>query len=361
MFRLLLPWILVSCAAGDGASDGHEPPPDGDGDGLTDATDLCPTVADPDQADADGDGTGDLCEPDGDTDGAIDDSDNCLLVANADQADVDSDTVGDVCDNCPDDANLDQVDTDGDAFGDACPCDACEAGTWCVEHPEHTTCEDGCPPELQATDGKCCPLGTRFYPDEGLCLLPDLFIEENQLLSSMNVEQDDFEADDCEIVEGCVPVPGRRRLLRFDTMTPNTGDGDLFMGPPQYRPDLFTFSPCHNHYHFNGYASYELVDSLGNVVAPGHKQAFCLLDFVPWDPQLDFGDAKYTCEQQGISQGFADIYDSYLDCQYVDITDVAPGDYVLRVTLNVDHVVAELDYTNNVAEVPVTLEGAGKE
>ena len=37
--------------------------PDGDGDGIPDARDDCPAVADPDQRDTDGDGIGDACDP----------------------------------------------------------------------------------------------------------------------------------------------------------------------------------------------------------------------------------------------------------------------------------------------------------
>ncbi len=58
--------------------------------------------------------------PDGDGDGVKDADDNCPDVANAGQADTDSDGVGDACDNCVTRANPDQRDTDGDGHGNAC-------------------------------------------------------------------------------------------------------------------------------------------------------------------------------------------------------------------------------------------------
>lgn len=74
--------------------------PDGDSDGIPDATDNCPAVSNPDQMDSDGDGVGDACETapaDTDNDGVIDPQDNCPLVANQDQMDSDGDGVGDAC------------------------------------------------------------------------------------------------------------------------------------------------------------------------------------------------------------------------------------------------------------------------
>ena len=57
---------------------------------------------------------------DGDADGVADASDNCPRVANASQADADGDGSGDACDDCPARANGDQRDRDGDGIGDAC-------------------------------------------------------------------------------------------------------------------------------------------------------------------------------------------------------------------------------------------------
>jgi hypothetical protein len=45
----------------------------------------------------------------------------------------------------------------------------------------------------------------------------------------------------------------------------------------------------------------------------------------------------------------------------VDITDVPPGDYLLRITINPDRTIAESNYDNNVAEIPVSVAAPGSE
>jgi len=138
-------------------------------------------------------------------------------------------------------------------------------------------------------------------------------------------------------------------------VTPNFGPGDVFLGDPLGNPE-FVYSSCHNHYHFQEYADYRLLDMGGNIVARGHKQAFCLVDLwqVPGlggNPRAQFP----TCEFQGISAGWADIYHRGLDCQWIDITGVPSGRYVLEVQINPAHVIKEHDYSNNVGHAEVVV------
>lgn len=71
---------------------------DGDGDGIADGDDNCPTVANWGQADTNGAGRGDACDPDDDNDTVLDDEDNCPAVPNPGQEDADGDDIGDACD-----------------------------------------------------------------------------------------------------------------------------------------------------------------------------------------------------------------------------------------------------------------------
>jgi Lysyl oxidase len=160
-----------------------------------------------------------------------------------------------------------------------------------------------------------------------------------------------FAATDCEVVEGCEPV-GTRTLLSFTTETRNIGGGDLVMGNPATN-SLFIWATCHQHYHFEQFASYSLLDANSNVVASGHKVGFCLEDVQAWTnthPQ-----AKYTCSNQGIQSGWADVYSAGLPCQYIDVTGVAPGQYTLQMIVNPDNVLPESNTNNNTTLVPVSI------
>jgi MYXO-CTERM domain-containing protein len=105
--------------------------PDADNDGLLNANDNCPAIANPGQENNDGDAQGDVCDLDDDNDGSDDAVDNCPFASNAGQKDVDGDMFGDACDTDDDSDGLSDgievwiglnpvdIDTDEDTISDA--------------------------------------------------------------------------------------------------------------------------------------------------------------------------------------------------------------------------------------------------
>ena len=182
----------------------------------------------------------------------------------------------------------------------------------------------------------------------------DMSVVADATAKSIVTQTLNFTEESCEYVEACVGGTGQRRLLRFDTITPNLGDADFHVGNPTDNPELFEFSKCNGTYLFSDYAEYRLLDDEGNEVGTGHKSAFALIDLAPWTD--DAGPGQYGFgEDMGISVGWADIYDSGLPCQWVDITGVEAGDYTLRFIINGEQVVDEATFDNNILDLPVTI------
>ncbi len=203
----------------------------------------------------------------------------------------------------------------------------------------------------------CCLAETPFVcsaPDPaGSCPLPDVFIDEAYLASSI-VQGVETATDSCLIDERCIGGIGSRTLLHFGIRIPNVGTGDMHLGSPSALNPNFAFSACHGHYHFEAYGQYRLLSTGGCVVANGHKSGWCVMDLGAYSASPP-GPARYGCGDMGISVGWADTYGVGTGCQWVDVTDVPPGDYVLEATVNPDLLIPESDYTNNTVRVPVTI------
>ena len=186
---------------------------------------------------------------------------------------------------------------------------------------------------------------------------PDLTVDPQRLTAQMEIVDRRFSAGDCELEEGTVGGTGYRRLLRFDVVVINSGDGPLLVGNPEeptnpYAP-LFELSLCHRHYHLVGFADYQLRRPNGTVAATGHKQAFCLEDSLKYGRDPSDG---YSCVDQGISSGWGDWYYKQLSGQWIDITGVAEGDYVVRVEVNAAGSFGEgQNRYANVIEAPVRV------
>src|SRR5919198_723215 len=165
---------------------------------------------------------------------------------------------------------------------------------------------------------------------------PDLTVDPKRFNSQMEIVDRYFGPDSCELAEGSIGGTGYRRLLRFDTVIINAGDGDLVVGSPTdpanpYFP-IFEYSSCHSHYHISGFSDYELLDAKGKPAAFGHKQAFCLEDLLKYSNDLK--SSGYVCKDQGITSGWADWYFKQLSGQWIDITGGPEGDYTVYVKIN---------------------------
>src|SRR5262245_51445677 len=90
--------------------------------------------------------------------------------------------------------------------------------------------------------------------------LPNLVVNTARVQSSVVFKTQMFTSKDCAYIENSLTGTGKRTLMRFDVSTANRGTSPLVLGNPANNP-LFVYSPCHRHYHFSGYALYELFKS----------------------------------------------------------------------------------------------------
>lgn len=216
------------------------------------------------------------------------------------------------------------------------------------------------------------------HPDQLPCvvpvvLCPDLTTDGDRFDPVLETRA--FSPTSCEVVEGHTQ-PGTRELLRFTFTTPNLGLADLVVG----RPDstYFEYGACHGHWHMKQYADYRLwtpaehaayealrVANPGvqaHVILDAHpelqpiradKRGFCVADLIQYHDAMP--PKWLTCNLQGISVGWADEYDRRLPGQWVDVTGVPSGTYVLEAEVNSEHFYEEASYDNNRAFRTVTI------
>ena len=132
----------------------------------------------------------------------------------------------------------------------------------------------------------------------------------------------------------------------------------------------FVQSETHRHWHFLDFERYDILTADGKTVGHDQKTGFCLGDrydasrsvLLPgapeqpvWTQECGRGQPERLIVRQGISPGYGDDYVPRLEGQWIDITELPAGRYVLRHRVNVDRVLRESDYRNNSAETPFEL------
>ena len=199
--------------------------------------------------------------------------------------------------------------------------------------------------------------GTCYYYPSPMCPPgPDLTLVQSVFENSLQRATVTANSGNCWVAENCLTGYGTRTVIRFTTDIRNIGQTDYFIGSPSSHPSQFNTVNCHGHAHYEGYAEYVLYPSNGGRIPVGFKNGFCVMDLscpsgIP---------AKYGCSNMGITAGCGDIYSSGLDCQWIDITDVPTGDYILAAKVNWDQSPdalgrRESNYLNNWAQVCIRI------
>ena len=140
---------------------------------------------------------------------------------------------------------------------------------------------------------------------------------------------------------------------------------------------LYVNADGHHHWHLQHVAKYSLWNATKTAeVAPAEKVGFCLEDSehieyekekengehepTPKEPVYSDGSAPYRdfCQRylpnatgvyEGVSPGWRDAYTSNLGFQWVDVSNVLPGEYWLREEVNPDKVIKEEEVGSKVA------------
>jgi hypothetical protein len=133
--------------------------------------------------------------------------------------------------------------------------------------------------------------------------------------------------------------------------------------------------PGHEHWHFQDFAKYSLVDKDLNEVVLSHKEGFCLantdaVDFtVPgadWQPyNTDLatacGDLSSLAVREVLLAGSGDTYYQSLPGQSFNVRNVPNGVYYVKIEVNPNGNMWETDKANNVSLRKIKLTGRGSD
>lgn len=201
-----------------------------------------------------------------------------------------------------------------------------------------------------------------------------------------------------------VAEQGARRCLRFDQVVANFGEGPfelryriegmsrdqqlrqrIYLSDGSFTDtavDTYEFHPVHAHFHYKNFAQaflYRIQDD-GSLqeIRQSRKNGFCMIDvenrrfgsdatgrpykgesprtyYFPRCNVPSEHDGRGAAMVNGISVGWADVYNWFLADQYIEISGVPDGTYVLKTVANPSHTVHETTEQDNVAQVRIHL------
>jgi Lysyl oxidase len=179
-----------------------------------------------------------------------------------------------------------------------------------------------------------------------------------------------------------------RKLLRFDTIIVNVGDGAfearglrsstrtsmtvtqrIYNDAGGYRDlpttaQMYFAGDGHTHWHLRDLQTYELrrLDN-GVKVGTGAKHGFCFFDNYRFGSKRaayykGCGNNPDALEvRMGLSRGWGDRYGAGIVDQYIDVTGLTSGRYKLRATADADNWFSESNNSNNFTWVDIQISG----
>jgi hypothetical protein len=137
----------------------------------------------------------------------------------------------------------------------------------------------------------------------------------------------------------------------------------------------FVVEETHQHWHLLGFERYELRTPDGKAVGRDRKTGFCLGDRydahvgsrIPGEPRRAVWTQECGRDQperlrirEGLSPGFGDDYVPLLEGQFIDVTGLRPGRYILIHRVNTAGDLRESSYANNAASALIKLRREGQ-
>lgn len=183
-----------------------------------------------------------------------------------------------------------------------------------------------------------------------------------------------------------VAYEGDQKVLRFTTNVLNGGNGpldvtgsragvgalDLGVSQTILKADgsartvktkaimRYEMVDGHDHFHVQDFERYQIRPENGTTWTGSRKEGFCLRD----DGNLQgkprrYEDETFDCGldekdtalkvRQGLSEGWVDVYDWYLEGQYIELKDLElPGNFCVQAEADPDHLLTESSRENNV-------------
>jgi len=222
---------------------------------------------------------------------------------------------------------------------------------------------------LASTVAQAGDAGTAHYPDLQTLSPTDVHVQKNRSTGARYLR---FSNTIANLGQGrleVVPVNNALTHLTdaYQRIYTHNSSGVWLIQNSVYA-GTFAFHPDHGHWHFEGFALYELRGvaadgSIGtNLYGSSAKVSFCMIDTTRVTSTLQHSSPKtYSAcsrdQMQGISVGWADTYGWRLAGQSIDISNVADGTYWLVSTADPEGRLLEADDGNNTAAIRVAIKG----